>query len=89
MSEIRQFQLVICPHWLKNNRRNANSRDLLFLRLLQTAVKIPPFPSKEIELGLRDYMRGKSSARTKARPDKNIFRPPDFSFLNALGDLPF
>ena len=73
----------------KFNRRNANSRGFLFLQLLQTAVKIPSFPLKEIDLALRNYMRGRSSARTKARPDKNIFWPPDFLFLNALGDLPF
>lgn len=84
-----QLDRYLEEYTFKFNRRKANSRGLLFLRLLQTAVKIPPFPLKEIELGLREYMRGKSRARTKAHPNKNIFRPPDFSFLNALGDLPF
>ncbi len=39
------------------NRRNSKYRALLFLRLLQNAVTIPPFPASKIELGLRDCLR--------------------------------
>ncbi len=71
------------------NRRKSKSRGLLFLRLLQYAVQIPPFPAKEIELGLRDYMRGRSGSRSRVVPKKFISSPVDPSFLNSLGDIPF
>lgn len=71
------------------NRRRSNSRGLLFLRVLQHAVKIPPFPSNEIELGLRDYMRGRSKAKIKVVASRSIFKPLDSSVLDQLGDLPF
>jgi transposase-like protein len=69
------------------NRRKSKSRGLLFLRLLQHAVRIPPFPAKEIQLGLRDYMRG--TRKNKIVPSRDVFRPVDTAFLGQLGDLHF
>ena len=43
------------------NRRTARHRTLLIFRVLQNAVVHPPFPVKQIELGLRTYMRGAAS----------------------------
>lgn len=69
------------------NRSKSKSRGLLFLRLLQHVVRIPPFPAKEIQLGLRDYMRG--TRKNKIVPNRDVFRPVDISFLDQLDDLPF
>lgn len=95
-SLLNPYQIAVHPAQLDRyleefafrfNRRKSKSRGLLFLRLLQHAVRIPPFPAKEIQLGLRDYMRG--TRKNKIVPSRDVFRPVDTAFLDQLGDLPF
>lgn len=69
------------------NRRKAKFRSLLFLRVLQHAVILPPFPARQIELGLRDYLRGRK--KIKDQSEKMLPESFDAFTLDGLADLPF
>ncbi len=73
------------------NRRTARHRTLLIFRVLQNAVVHPPFPAKEIELGLRTYMRGRMRGGTKRATSENhpTILPSAIPALEGLGDIPF
>ncbi len=58
----------------------ARHRTLLIFRVLQNTVVHPPFPVKQIELGLRTYMRG--AARRHANGEGS--EPCSPLFINAF-----
>lgn len=54
------------------NRRHSKYRGLLFRRVIEHAVVTPPFPAKEIELGLRGYLRGRTTPHRRSMGNAGI-----------------
>jgi transposase-like protein len=72
------------------NRRHSTYRGLLFQRVIKYAVAIPPFPAKEIALGLRSHLRDRTHPHRRLSSNEAIrrdVRPPPLA-VN-WDDLPF